>query len=524
MARSEPKDKARIAGDWFVGLGLTLLTGAGEVSAQTEVLLGSFTGGSVTQVSETAASQTLFDASGLTSRFSNGSGSVVAQFGRMAAVENVPEAAGEPSTLVGDPGAEFVVSYADIALLANAVDPDGAALIYEVSASAGTLLVDEVETSLARMTTGTSVTWVTPSDATLESLFLNVVPIDTVVLSGAVIAVGLTSSSDASLEVVVGSSVVDSSTEVDFGDAEVASGVGVSETVTVTNTSSDGSSSSWVGSSGGEGFIRRLRPLQAEATVGRRLTISELSIDGADAGDFIVTGASFPLVLEPGESSSFTVTFLPGGFGDRVASIRLGQPGRPGFFGFGMRGRGNRPPTGGVDEVFRPVGLSPLKIRLSELLANDSDIDGDPVSFGGLSTLVSQRGRTLTVLDGEWLVYFPGEANEEPDDSFVYRVTDGRGATAPSVVWIRERASALQSGAIEASIRLAPNQPLRLQVRGIPGRRYRAQFTDSLNGPQTVWLDFGPEVTASLLDGAFEIQDPRPASASRFYRIVEVGP
>ena len=356
---------------------------------------------------------------------------------------------------------------------------------------------------------------------------MSITAFDALALASGDSPIGVEDSSAVSFTVKVGDSVVDDSTSSDFGDAEVAVGsVSVEYVICYDETPGSGAVAVGLRRQGHEdnaesarlGLVRLRDPPPRTG----RTSISSIDLDGAAATDFEISGLSFPLVMEPGETAAFTITFRPQSPGDRLASVSLGRPGRPGgFYSFGVAGRGNRPPTGGDDEVFRTIGLAPLKIRLADLLANDVDIDGDVVAFGGFVTEVSMNGRTLELIDDEWMVYYPGLADEIPDDSFVYRVSDGRGASAPSVVRIRDRRSDGVTGAIEAAVQLGPGPAVTIRVRGIPGRRYQAQFTNALTPPDTVWMPLGPPALASPLNGGFEITDPMPPPGQGIYRIVE---
>src|SRR6201999_2016127 len=59
---------------------------------------------------------------------------------------------------------------------------------------------------------------------------------------------------------------------------------------------------------------------------------------------------------------------------------------------------GNRAPTAGADTMSRLRGHDG-SISLANLLANDSDPDGDPISFVGVAS-TSAQGATLSVDNG----------------------------------------------------------------------------------------------------------------------------
>ena len=87
---------------------------------------------------------------------------------------------------------------------------------------------------------------------------------------------------------------------------------------------------------------------------------------------------------------------------------------------------GNHPPVAGNDSFAAAAGSAPFNL---DVLANDSDADGDTLSFSattnGTYGTVSTLGSTLT--------YTPG-TNYQGNDSFTYSISDGAGGTATATV------------------------------------------------------------------------------------------
>ena len=446
---------------------------------------------------------------GLTSgRFSSLNSSVTGQSGPLAAVQNAPVIGNERFNLVASLGDRLEISYDDIGSLSGIVELDGESLSFFVEASGGELQSDGNVVSVVALDSGQVFVWQLPGVGTLSDLILRVTALDSVAIASSESPLGV-ENADAIVFTVTAEdlSVVDETTASDFGDAEVAV-ASVSETYQIVNETTLGDA--------GNGLPGQVPPRSGH------LTVSSIDFGGSSPGDFLVGGITLPLVLGPGESGTFTVTFSPQDHGDRIASLGFARPGKPqGFFGFGLKGKGNRAPTGFDDEVLRPIGLDPLKIRVADLLLNDRDLDGDMVRFGGSPVATSARGRSISLINDEWMVYFPGVEDEIQDDSFVYELNDGRGASSTTVVTIRERGPSDSAGAIETTVLAGPGQPVTINVRGIPGQSYQAQFTDQLAPPNTIWNDLGPPTTASSLNGGFQITDPQPPLGQRIYRIIE---
>ena len=409
------------------------------------------------------------------------------------------------------------------------VEVDGEALSYRVTVNGGDLSQNGSSTVQVSLQPGQRFLWKLPATGDLESIGLTVVGVDAVALSSNQSPLAVEEAGAITIAVKgSGGSDLGGAKASELGNVTFPGGT-TTEVYEIINTSIRSNSSptlellneetaTWTP----EEQLTGLVVLRQPPVRSSRVTVNSIDISGAASGDFVVSDVDLPLSLAPGEADTFTVTFQPQGHGDRVASVGLARPGYPqGFFEFAVNGFGNRQPNGSNDEIIRPIDLEAIKIRVADLLFNDRDLDGDMVRFAGLVAPVSAQGHTIEVLNDQWLVYYPGVPDEPQDDQFEYELSDGRGAFSTSIVTIREVASNGTAGAVEASIVAGPGQPVTLRVRGIPGRRYQAQFTTQLNPPNTVWTDLGTPTTASPENGGFQITDPQPPPGQRIYRIIE---
>ncbi|MDF0599089.1 cadherin-like domain-containing protein, partial [Psychromarinibacter halotolerans] len=94
-------------------------------------------------------------------------------------------------------------------------------------------------------------------------------------------------------------------------------------------------------------------------------------------------------------------------------------------------GATNDAPTPADDAVTTDED-TPLVIDVADLLANDTDPDGDPLSVTGIATQPANGTAVYNAVAGT-VTYTP-DADFSGADSFVITVEDGVGGTATSVV------------------------------------------------------------------------------------------
>lgn len=166
----------------------------------------------------------------------------------------------------------------------------------------------------------------------------------------------------------------------------------------------------------------------------------------------------------------------------------------------------NRTPVAINDTNQYSPGQS-LKIAMKEVLANDSDQDGDSLSVTGVSER-SEQGGTVRI-DGQWIIYTP-PAGHVGADSFSYTVSDGRDGQATATVSL---IAVLLQRAEE--IRWFPNGASVVRFIGIPNMTYTIQISTNLAD----WVFY--RASKAGPDGVFQIVDTDHVSnLFLFYRSV----
>ncbi len=175
----------------------------------------------------------------------------------------------------------------------------------------------------------------------------------------------------------------------------------------------------------------------------------------------------------------------------------------------------NAPPVVVSDFIVRFHDQS-VKVSEKELLANDFDPEGGPLTFLDVSTSLPSGAHVKR--DNGWIIYEPPPGYNLPD-SFNYLISDSSGATALGTVivelWVDDHQPTANFICVNSV-----NGNVLVRFAGIPGRRYEIQTTSSLIEP-IIWISHpaGPQVAQP--NGIFQIIDPAPPSP-RFYRALQL--
>ena len=170
----------------------------------------------------------------------------------------------------------------------------------------------------------------------------------------------------------------------------------------------------------------------------------------------------------------------------------------------------NHPPVTGPDTIQR-FAWGGTRVNAADLLANDTDADGDTLVVVAVSS-ISVAGGTVNLQDN-WIYYLPpaGSANT---DTFTYTASDGHcGGTAQGTVTVQIKMDS--SLFVNAEVQQLGDGSYRLSFGGAPGGKARIQYTDSLSAPN--WQDLATGTADNY--GVFRYVDsPPPNAPARFYR------
>jgi len=169
----------------------------------------------------------------------------------------------------------------------------------------------------------------------------------------------------------------------------------------------------------------------------------------------------------------------------------------------------NSPPNAGADTIYRyPSGGT--RVLISALLTNDSDPNGDTITFVSASSLSADGA--LVYRQGDW-IYYAHRAGLTDEDTFTYEITDGQSAPVTGIVNVLIDPGPVPSPNLQVTD--LGNGSYRIRFDGVPDLTYRIEYTPTLNPLQ--WQTLGSETADA--NGLFEIIDtPPPGFGQRFYR------
>ena len=154
---------------------------------------------------------------------------------------------------------------------------------------------------------------------------------------------------------------------------------------------------------------------------------------------------------------------------------------------------------------------SGAKVRITTLLTNDSDPDGDTISFVSVSSISGAGG--VISRPGSWLAYVPPSGFTNAD-SFSYIIADSGGLQTTGIVSLAVSANNAFSQNIYGTESLAGGA-VRIHFSGIPGTSYSVQYSVTNQSP--VWQTLGTATADSI--GQFDFTDTPPTNLPpRFYR------
>jgi Bacterial Ig-like domain (group 3)/SprB repeat len=152
------------------------------------------------------------------------------------------------------------------------------------------------------------------------------------------------------------------------------------------------------------------------------------------------------------------------------------------------------PPVVNNVSLTRPSNVS-LKLKISDLLTNATDVDGDTLVLAAVSA--STNG--VTVRTNSTYVLYANTNNVA--DSFTYTVSDGQGGSTTGTVSV-----SIVAGAAGQSVTINPGGVVTLNFAGVPGYNYVTLRSTNLSaGVGLGWVPISTNTAPGT--GLFQVQD-----------------
>jgi Ig-like domain CHU_C associated len=168
----------------------------------------------------------------------------------------------------------------------------------------------------------------------------------------------------------------------------------------------------------------------------------------------------------------------------------------------------NDVPVANPDYYSRTPGL-PLKIRIADLLTNDTDPGSYALGFAGLK-LTTTNGVNLATNTTD--ILYTNLANVA--DRFSYYITNSVGGSATGAVFIALSSPPAGTNTLInlTALGTGTNQ---LTFAGVPNFQYLVQWASNLSG--SPWFSLSTNTAAT--DGLWQVTDPSATNPMRFYRV-----
>ncbi len=210
------------------------------------------------------------------------------------------------------------------------------------------------------------------------------------------------------------------------------------------------------------------------------------------------------LVTPPASpGGSETIPWVGSGWFDGVSIPILGD---------GLTRR-NDLPVAQPDSFNRISTVRVAKVRIEDVLANDTDADGGLLQVVDVSA-ATPPGSSVQII-GPWLVHTM-PAGGTGNGGFTYTVSDGIETTTARVTLV---ASNPPETPAASPIRiLVQQQQVLIAFVGVPTRLYRVQYTED-TAPPYRWSEFNPPANFTApANGIFLFEDPQLNQPMRLYR------
>jgi len=258
--------------------------------------------------------------------------------------------------------------------------------------------------------------------------------------------------------------------------------------------------------------------LNVQATSGSKFTIEPHTLNGGSPGNM----ANFSAADTDYSWPIATVTTTVDNFAANKFVVNSGYVSNNvagGHFAVDVSGAdlllifsSNRPPVAATDSPTRAIGSS-LKVTISSLLANDTDVDsafvGDSISFVSVAS-TSTNGAAISN-DLTRVYFYPTNLNSTVPDAFAYTIQDAYGHQATGNVLV----NVSNVGGLAQSVDTSGGT-VSVGFSGVPGYQYDVERAEDVNFTVNLTV---LTTTNAPANGQFSFTDTSPPQPTAFYRL-----
>jgi len=166
----------------------------------------------------------------------------------------------------------------------------------------------------------------------------------------------------------------------------------------------------------------------------------------------------------------------------------------------------NHPPVANTATYTRNAAVQQLKIAVTNLLGNASDVDGDTLTLASIGTTTNSA---TVMVSGGWVLYYNTNA---VNDEFSYAVSDGYGGTNSANVTITVDSTPLFGQTTIPAVDTSSGTAT-LGFAGIPGYSYSVLRSTNMTDWVSIWTTNAPT------GGVFQYIDNPAPMPSAYYQL-----
>ena len=166
----------------------------------------------------------------------------------------------------------------------------------------------------------------------------------------------------------------------------------------------------------------------------------------------------------------------------------------------------NHPPVASPVAYTRNAAVNQIKIAITNLLSNATDVDGDTLTLASVSATTNNA---IILISGDWVMY---DNTNAVADEFSYTVSDGFGGTNSATVTINVDSTSLFGQVTIPAVDTTAGTAT-LNFAGIPTYSYSVLRSTNLTSWAAIWTTNAPT------GGAFQFIDLAAPQPSAYYQL-----